>query len=490
MFPTTFLKPQHPAASAAIMAICSTGVQCGHPDAELIASSLSPWQRISRVHCGTAPKPRSQRQCCHSLVLGSLVGFLGRCSRDQRSRKPQLWLASSSRTELLVDGDCHSVDAIKQAIGLLKDQGHNVDTTLFAPPERCRNKKWSTFMQEAGISFRAIHRSSKNLLAEPNDKAITKAMQQLSKLPSVRIALLVQDIDFADAILDLQSRGTNVVVLIPACMFGTIQNYERQGIKVLEMPTRGRGRSQVRAILDRDGSGSVELVDENGEPDSRDMFAPIHEEVARLIQDLGYGEANHGNLVSKCVKFWYTNQLGSLTVFPFQPAVKAVHSVLAESRFAVERNCKEYLRKLAYFLPITAKRGRLKKNEEKTFGYAKARAVFRGGGPFILEDSPDLAIRALTRLGFLDQFNTDVPEAMFLFLNSAENKGSLRKFGWLPGPGDNHVDVDRNLRVAFLSDLTGGRWQIKNPTRSIKPVLQILEKKQNYSSGAFCQLLS
>ena len=202
-----------------------------------------------------------------------------------------------------------------------------------------------------------------------------------------------------------------------------------------------------------------------------------------LIQNLGYGEANHGDLVSKCVKFWYTNQLGSLTVFPFQPAVKAVHGVLAGSRFAVERNCKEYLRKLAYFLPITAKRGSLKKNEEKTFGYAKARAVFRGGGPFILEDSPDLAIRALTRLGYLDQFNTDVPEAMFLFLNSAENKGSLRKFGWLPGPGDNHVDVDRNLRVAFLSDLTGGRWQIKNPARSIKAVLQILEKNKTIQAG-------
>ncbi|CAL1136463.1 unnamed protein product [Cladocopium goreaui] len=199
----------------------------------------------------------------------------------------------------------------------------------------------------------------------------------------------------------------------------------------------GRGRSQVRAILDRDGSGSVELVDENGEPDSHDMFAPIHE---------------------------------------------AVHGVLAGSRFAVERNCKEYLRKLAYFLPITAKRGSLKKNEEKTFGYAKARAVFRGGGPFILEDSPDLAIRALTRLGYLDQFNTDVPEAMFLFLNSAENKGSLRKFGWLPGPGDNHVDVDRNLRamklyakqhqLPVMRTLNGLAWSILRKSNAKDPTMR------------------
>ena len=208
-----------------------------------------------------------------------------------------------------------------------------------------------------------------------------------------------------------------------------------------------------------------------------------------LIQNLGYGEANHGDLVSKCVKFWYTNQLGSLTVFPFQPAVKAVHGVLAGSRFAVERNCKEYLRKLAYFLPITAKRGSLKKNEEKTFGYAKARAVFRGGGPFILEDSPDLAIRALTRLGYLDQFNTDVPEAMFLFLNSAENKGSLRKFGWLPGPGDNHVDVDRNLRVAFLW-FDRGKMANQESSKIHQSCTANLGKKQNYSSRAFCQLLS
>lgn len=70
---------------------------------------------------------------------------------------------------------------------------------------------------------------------------------------------------------------------------------------------------------------------------------------------------------------------------------------------------------------------------------------------------------ALRRLGFLDEdFNTDVPEAMFLFLNLAENKKPLRKCGMLPCPGDNHLDVDRKLRCAFLYHATPETWQFKS----------------------------
>ena len=101
----------------------------------------------------------------------------------------------------------------------------------------------------------------------------------------------------------------------------------------------------------------------------------------------------------------------------------------------------------------------------------------------MLEDSPSLVVRALRQLGFLDDdFNSDVSEAMFLFINSAENKKPLRKSGMLPCPGDSPLDVDSKLRSAFLSHATPDTWQVKSPT-AVKPVVQILKK----GTHSFCR---
>ena len=89
---------------------------------------------------------------------------------------------ASGRTELLVDGDCHSIHGIRLAIKCLEEYcGERVHTTLFAPPERGENKKWGKFMLENSISFHPVHRaSSKEASAEPNDEAITKQIQNMS----------------------------------------------------------------------------------------------------------------------------------------------------------------------------------------------------------------------------------------------------------------------------------------------------------------------
>ena len=384
-----------------------------------------------------------------------------------------------------MDGDCHSIDAVREAIQCLQKQcGPGVATTVFAPPQRCQNKKWMEFLKEDGIDFRPIHRSTKRL-AEPNDKAIIREMRRMSRSPSICIALLIQDGDFVEPVLDIiNERGSdNILVLIPKTMRSVIQTYETQGVTVLKMSPNNAEPTRVRAILHQDGSGSVKLA-EPYEPLPQDMFAPVQDEVAMFLQNVGYGEARDGYMVQKCAKFWFANKLGSLTVSPTQPAVLAVHRFLAESDATGQLDLKEYAKKLAYFLPVTTRRGKLKKGEDKTFGCVKMRCVFDGGGPFILEDSSDLVLGALRRLGYMDDgFNTDVPEAMFLFMNSAENKGPLRKFGWLPRPSDNRLDVDGNLRKAFISDATAGMWQVKhNSQNAMESVLKILKRAKVISS--------
>lgn len=215
------------------------------------------------------------------------------------------------------------------------------------------------------------------------------------------------------------------------------------------------------------------------EPVSNDIYIPVQETVAEFLEQLGYGVGRQGYMIQKCAKFWFANRMDSLTVFPYQPSVMAIHRICTQTK---STNFERYSGNLAYFLPITARRGKLKKGEESTFGYVRARGVFKGGGPFMLKDSSELVVHALKRLGYLDDaFNSDVPEAMFLFINAAENKIPLRKMGMLPAVGEGHLEVDRKLRKVFLSHGTPGTWQLVS--KSMATVVEILKKANVLSPG-------
>eukprot|EP00438_Fugacium_kawagutii_P005311 Skav231741 [mRNA] locus=scaffold638:238582:239667:- [translate_table: standard] len=308
-------------------------------------------------------------------------------------------------------------------------------------------------------------------------------MRKLAKLQVVRIALLTEDTDFIDLILDLQAKGTNILVLIPGNLFSTVQKYQRKGVKVLQLEMSTEGPlSRVRAILHPDGLGSVKLSTPY-EPVPTTVYRQAQDAVGKFLHKLGYGDECEGYMIQKSSKFWFANQLGCLTVFPYQPSVMNVLNIVVES--SKTRTWEAYSGSLAYFLPITG-RGRMTTQEKEKYGYARARGVFRGGGPFILDNSSDLAVSALRRLGFLDdRLNSDVPEAMFLFVNLTENKKPLRKLELLPRPGENHSDVGRKLRLAFLSHATPGTWQVMNNSSAVmQPILRILKRASVISAGS------
>ena len=67
----------------------------------------------------------------------------------------------------------------------------------------------------------------------------------------------------------------------------------------------------------------------------------------------------------------------------------------------------------------------------------------------------------LSRLGYLDPiWNPDLAEALLTFVNTADNKYKLRKFGTLPSPSDSLADVTAKLRHSFLNDAFGFDWRI------------------------------
>ena len=162
---------------------------------------------------------------------------------------------------LLVDADSHSVEEIRKGVAVLTQKYGDVKTSVFAAPRRLENSKWKQFLQEPGMEFRPVPR--RHLVGEANDQEIFDEMQCLAESNSTKcIALLVSDKDFFDCSQALASRGQEVVVLVPAANTNVLRKYEELGVPVLELPHGGAApKVRVRAVLETDGGGSVQLAD-------------------------------------------------------------------------------------------------------------------------------------------------------------------------------------------------------------------------------------
>eukprot|EP00438_Fugacium_kawagutii_P003678 Skav224248 [mRNA] locus=scaffold939:1520066:1521858:- [translate_table: standard] len=413
-----------------------------------------------------------------ALIAGS---FVRAWQQHRRSRSSDRVIAASYKTELLVDADSHSVERIKQAMSLLKDEGHEVETTVFASPRIIENKKWCRLMKAPDITFRPVSRSNDSLL-EPNDEAIRKTMKTISARPHATacIALLTQDTGFIDTMVQLQSLGFKTVVLIIETRYPAIGKYTGANIKVLKLQQERYG-NRVRAILHSNGDGSVDLADEYIAFDNEAKG----KRVAAFLQKLGFFIGERSSLIQPMAKFWFSNCLGSLTVFPQQLATLAVHDAIeAQSDTTFEY----YNRDLAYFLPLSPPGTKTKAGLQK-YGTLKDRQIFRGGGPFMLQDSPDLTVRALRRLGYLDDnLNNDLTEALFCFLNSSVNKHTLRRVEALPNSGDRSSTVCEKLRAGFLSHGSPGSWQyMRRDETSMSSILLLLRKASILSTTEYLE---
>ena len=398
---------------------------------------------------------------------------------QRRSARVRLTRLTAS-TELLVDADIHGIDQIRQAISLLNERDSQVRTTLFAPPRRVENKNWSDFVKEPGVVFVPVRRSL-DQSTEPNDEAIEKTMRALAAREDVRcIALLTSDNGFAKLVEELETSSVSTVVLIPEGKYAVLRRYSATNTTVLPLRvTRGSG-PRVRAVLDTTGGGHVHLAD----PYEAFNNPSVATSVTQFLEDLGYyrrqGDQG-GYLLQANAKFWFANHLGSLTVYPFQLATVSVHEMM-HAREHYER----YSGDLAFLLPISST-GKRTRGCIQTYGSRLARQIFRGGGPFILQDTPELSTQVLRRLGYLDDaLNSDLTEALFCFVNAAYNKAQLRKLSLLPLPGARSFNVCNQLRAAFLSHECAGHWRsIKKDEASMEPILQILRKADVLGQGKY-----
>lgn len=399
-----------------------------------------------------------------TVVSISFVVF-GTQRRSARTRLTRL----TASTELLVDADLHSIDEIRQAISLLKERDSQVQATLFAPPRRVENKRWFEFVQEPGVVFLPVHRSG-DISAEPNDEAIEETTRAFAAREDVRcIALLTSDNGFADLVEELQTSVVKIVVLIPEGKYPVLGRYSDTNATVLKLPAAVGSGPRVRAVLEATGGGHVHLAD----PYTSFNNKSVATSVMGFLEELGYRREGDRYLIQASAKFWFANRLGSLTVYPFQLATLSVHEMM---QACDHYEC--YSGDLAFLLPVSST-SRPTKTCIQTYGSRLPWQIFRGGGPFILQDTPELPAQVLRRLGYLDDdLNADLTEALFCFLNAAHNKTQLRQIGLLPHPGATSITVCKLLRAAFMSHASAGQWQFmkKGDETSMQPILQILRK--------------
>ena len=244
----------------------------------------------------------------------------------------------------------------------------------------------------------------------------------------------------------------------------------------LEDARKERG-SRVRAFLHADGTGSVQLVDRHCFVEQRS------ERVTCFLDDLGYT----GHVGPASAKFWYENGLGKLAVFPSQLSMLAVDEVIKTKPSTWKKSSGQ----LALFIPC-GPLGRSNEKTRQTFGSKRAKSIFRGGGPFVLKDSRDLALQALRQLGYLDEQNADEFEAMLCFVNEPNNKHHLRKLDLLPRRSDCTRDVKEKLRAAFREDAHPTWWHRQTTSAArVKQIVELLRQagvlsKKPKPAGQYC----
>jgi hypothetical protein len=178
---------------------------------------------------------------------------------------------------------------------------------------------------------------------------------------------------------------------------------------------------------------------------------------ARQMERLHYrmpGETAKSHILAPAVaKFWYANELGSVTVYPYSMLLHEMHDAWLHDAGKQWLSCEE---EFAFVIPRSSPSARMKRE----YGGSQSASFATGGGPFLLKDSDTMVEEMLHKLGYMDtSLNSDLHESIRVFSRMKYNKESLRRVGLKPADLESYPSSMSALRVALLSNECGGHWQ-------------------------------
>lgn len=388
----------------------------------------------------------------------------GRPSRNEGDRvsfEPQL---QSEGVVLFIDVDAVPIGHWPSVVDAIRSRGQLKSAHAIGPG----NSRALQAATDLGIEYTTavpLAGGSK----DPSDIALaTRCVRLATQQPNVSIALAAYDSDFLYLAKCLISWGHAVTVLVlDGQNRDAVKKFAEEGCQVgtYRVGSSSSAMPKFKAVLQSNGMAKFERIAESEQLDrgsAWDEFRPV-------LSRLGYLPTENASMPLALIKFAFTNGI-DVAVFPEFLINKTANKLLHQR---AKRDWKEYPGNLAYFCPQFESRqsSRLPKEDQEKFGSDSCRAVVRAGGPFIVQDSPDMVPRVLQRLGYLDDgANPDLNEAIDLFFAVAKNRKELARIGMAPPWPSGVGDKCAFLRRAFLSPLATGRY---------KPAVDVLDRMKD-----------
>lgn len=355
---------------------------------------------------------------------------------------------------LLVDGDVYGPSSWQPAMEAVRSKGALARTLVFGAPRLCNSTDWKRKIRTLRIEFVPVPRTTGGS-KDPNDIAIgMEATKLLYNKEVGGIALVAGDPDFIYVSQRFLQWGYRFLAVFPEGLGGGRARAFADAGAELAWFQRGfeqrpsDGKAKKMSMLSNDGTSVfVPRVDVDG--------MDTNDDVVEVLLKYEYMLNADDPLIPAIVRFYVANQLGPLPVWPDENAIAAIHETIQSNP---HRNWTPYQGGAVYVIPWSQSASKANVRECGTRTCAR---IFRGGGPFVTDDSRDLVHYILTRLGFLDNdFNTDVGEAVDMFKSMSMNRRKLGEMGFsIPA----HLSEDSKvaiLHTAFVSPRSHGSWQI------------------------------
>lgn len=269
---------------------------------------------------------------------------------------------------------------------------------MFAEPRRAQSKKWRSVLGSSSIDIVPVARGS-DPFRDPNDDAIHN---EVGKLLDVRdigaVALLVGDADFIPLVQDIVGSGKKCFVSVLRDRPGMARGFKRAGAELLSIcDPESVPRPTYLCVLHGDGTGGIERKTALHYKQATEEEAGTVDETASKLTSLGYRTAAGDPLIPSIAKFWFENDLGKLIVYPTIFAGRSVAKLFHErplNKWVAGRG------NLAFIFPRTPTSATQEVIQEyRSSGCAEC---VRGGGPFMLRDSPTLVENILCKIGYID----------------------------------------------------------------------------------------
>jgi len=216
--------------------------------------------------------------------------------------------------------------------------------------------------------------------------------------------------------------------------------------------------AKMKAVLHADGESHFEQISEN---DPSGLCANVPQ-LASKLHHLNFLNSMDDPLVPAIAKFFHTNRLGPVTVWPDALAYFEMDTVFQSAR---RTRWQKNPGNLAFVLPVSIS----PKGSFSQLGSKKCAQMVAGGGPFILKSSSAMVSQILSRLQFLDSnLNYNMGEAIDVFVGLTLNHRNLRSIGLLPSKSLDTYSKQALLHTAFMSGRVRGDWNTPPSDKSVR----------------------